>query len=369
MASTHPTIPVLDLSGTPAQMGAAHGESQRDRIRAYADRFIGWLLSASPLRLTETELWARWSPQVAVNQREAPELVEEMRGIARGAGVPFERIFLLNSLLDLGGFRYLELGMAFAGCTTFGVTAEAGTGRTLIGQTYDMPEFHQDYLTLLRLKPAGEQNLPAQLVFTFAGIVGAAGLNEAGLAVNINYLSPRDVGQGRLHSVVVRQVLASPQLADALTPVVVPPRAGGAHFLIGDRDGNVLSIETTGKRFVVAYPEGNAIGHTNHYLSSELKEIEYIRAGSIGGSLARYTALRRFLREQGNELTMASLMELTRNHTAYPRSICAHGASFESPGSRNRTVAAMVQIPADGVMHITNGCACEGSYHAVTLGS
>ena len=30
MASTHPSIPVLDLAGTPGQVGAAHGGSQRD---------------------------------------------------------------------------------------------------------------------------------------------------------------------------------------------------------------------------------------------------------------------------------------------------------------------------------------------------
>jgi isopenicillin-N N-acyltransferase-like protein len=220
VASTHPSIPVLDLAGTPAQIGAAHGEAQRDRIREHADRFLGWLLSTAAVRLTEQQLWDRWVPQVAVNRREAPDLVEEMHGISRGAGVPFERIFLLNSLLDLNSLRYLRLATAFdAGCSTFAVTAEAGTGRTLIGQTYDMPAFHQDYLTLLRLRPAVG---PRQLVFTFAGIVGAAGLNEAGLAVNINYLSPLDVGLGRLHSVVVRQILGSPQLADALTYRLAP---------------------------------------------------------------------------------------------------------------------------------------------------
>jgi isopenicillin-N N-acyltransferase-like protein len=365
MASPHPSIPVLDLAGTPAHLGAAHGEAQRERIREYTERFTNWVLSSSSLKLSEAELWARWAPQVAVNQREAPDLIEEMRGIARGAGVPFERIFLLNSLLDLGSFRYFDLAQAFAGCSTFAVVSEPGTGKTLVGQTYDMPEFHQDYLALLRLKPAQG---PRQLVFTFAGIVGAAGLNEEGIAVNINYLSPRDVGLGRLHSIVVRQVLASSQLADALTPVAVPPRAGGAHFLIADRDGNVVSIETTSRRFSVAYPEGNAIGHTNHYLASELKEIEYIRGGSIGSSLARYTALRRFFQERGDNLTTAALMELTRNHTAYPRSICTHGASFEPAGGRTRTVAALVQVPGDGVMHVTCGCACESSYHAVTLG-
>src|SRR5262249_48241769 len=182
--------------------------------------------------------------------------------------------------------------------------------------------FHRDSLPLLRLTPAAG---PRQLVFTFAGIVGAAGLNEAGIALNINFLSPLDVGLGRLHSVVVRQVLASPQLADALTHPVMPPRAGGAHLLVADRDGNVVSVEKTARRLAVAYPQGAAIGHTNHYLAAELRDVEYLRAGSIGGSLARYAALRRFLQERGDRLTLDALMELTRNHTSYPRSICAHG--------------------------------------------
>ena len=60
----------------------------------------------------------------------------------------------------------------------------------------------------------------------------------------------------------IRQILASSQLADALTPAALPPRAGGAHFLIADREGNVVSLETTAARFVAVYPEGNAIGIT-----------------------------------------------------------------------------------------------------------
>lgn len=364
MANEHPDIPVLELAGTPAQIGAAHGEAQRERIREYADRFLSWVLKSSAVSLTEETLWAKWAPQVAVNQAEAPALVEEMRGISRGAAVPFERIFLLNSLLDLGGFRYLDLAHNFAGCSTFAVIAEAGTGKTLVGQTYDMPEFHENYLTLLRLKPAQG---PRQLVFTFAGIVGAAGQNEAGIGVNINYLSPRDVGLGRLHSVIVRQILAATQLADALTPPVTAHRAGGAHFMIADREGDVISIETTARRHAVFYSEGNAIGHTNHYISEWLKEVEYIRPGSIGSSLARYTALRRYLREHGDKLTAESLKDLTRNHTSYPRSICAHGATFEPEGGRTRTVSAMVQVLADQAIHITKGCPCEGAFHSVAL--
>jgi isopenicillin-N N-acyltransferase-like protein len=365
MSRESSSIPVLDLHGTPAQLGAAHGESLRERIREYADRYLGWLLRTAAVTLTEEALWSRWASQVAANERDAPALVEEMRGIARGSGVPFERIFLLNSLLDLGSFRYLGLAQNYPGCSTFGVVREAGTGRTLLGQTYDMAELHEDYVTVLRLRPTQG---PRQLVFTFAGIVGAAGLNEDGLGVNINYLSPTDVGLGRLHSVVVRQILNGRQLADALTPAVVPPRAGGAHFLIGDADGNLVSLETTARRHWAFYPDGNAIGHTNHYLAAWLKELEYIRPPSIGGSLARYTALRRFLNDEGEQLTFAKLQDLTRNHTSYPRSICAHGAESEPAGGRTRTVSAMIEVLAERTLYLTQGCACENEFQEVRLG-
>src|SRR6266852_585372 len=135
MTHHHSQIPVLELSGTPAQIGAAHGEAQRERIREYVDHFLGWLLRNAALPLTEATLWSSWAPQVAANQREAPALLEEMHGIARGAAVPFERIFLLNSLLDLNSLRYLDMARNFGGCSTFAVASEPGTGRTLLGQT------------------------------------------------------------------------------------------------------------------------------------------------------------------------------------------------------------------------------------------
>lgn len=360
-----PKLPVIDLTGTPSQIGAAHGEALRPLIRQYCDDFIGFILKQSVLSLSEESLWAKWAPQVAVNQREAPALIEEMQGIARGAGVPFERIFLLNSLLDLNCLRYFDMAGAFAGCTTFAVVKEAGTGRTLIGQTYDMPELHQPYTAVLRLKP---NQGPRQLCFTFAGIVGCAGLNEHGLALNINYLSAQDCQLGRLHSISVRQTLGCAQLADALAVPVGGPRAGGAHYLIGDEHGNLVSIETTALRHDLFYPDGNAIGHTNHYLSAWLKEVEYIRRASIGSSLARYTALRRYLKDKGESLTVDGLKELTRNHTSYPRSICAHGADYEAKGTKGRTVSAMIAVPAERLMHITNGCACENEYQVVKLG-
>ena len=361
---SEPDFPILDVSGTPDQIGAAHGEAQRERIREYTERFLEWLLTGSKVSLTEESLWARWAPQLAVNERLAPDLVTEMRAIARGAAVPFERVFLLNSQLDIMCFFYQEPARIFEGCSTFAVRSDAQTGKTLLGQTYDMPEFLEEYVLLLRINPAAG---PRQLVFTFAGIVGANGFNDAGLGVCINYLSPLDCGPGRLHSIIIRQILAAPNFADALRPPVIAPRAGGAHYLLADSEGNVISIETTGKHHQVVLPQENAIGHTNHYLSAELRDQEFIREHSIGSSLARYATLCRYFRERGDRVNLESLRELTRNHTSHPRSICAHRSQSELAGNRTKTVAAMVNVLADRTMFVTRGCPCEGSYRSIHL--
>lgn len=368
MANQHPDIPVLDVSGSSAELGAAHGEAQRERIHATVDRYVDWICSGSALAITEEELWSKWAPQLAFNEQVAPDIVEEMRSIARGANLPFKRIFLLNSMLDLVSFRYLPMAQNF-GCTTFASVKAPGGGGTLIGQTYDMPKLLEESLLLLRLQPASG---PRQLVFTFAGIVGCCGFNDAGIGLTINYLSPLDLGVGRLHSINIRQILAAENLSDALNSPAVPPRAGGTHFLVADRDGTVVSMETTGQRFETFVPDGLSIGHTNHYLSGYLKETEFVRDGSIGSSLARYAALRRFIADQP-ELDLESLKELTRNHTSFPRSICAHPRQDDPAGDDSGagfvacTLAAIIHDLDAQTMHITNGCACENDYHAVKL--
>ena len=100
--------------------------------------------------------------------------------------------------------------------------------------------------------------------------------------------------------------------------------------------------------------------------------MEHVRDGSIGSSLGRYAALRRYLGEHP-ELDLESLKELTRNHTSFPRSICAHPTTTDRPqdppGSSfvACTLAAIIHDLDGQTMHITNGCACENSYHPVVL--
>jgi isopenicillin-N N-acyltransferase-like protein len=357
-----PPMQVLGLEGSPTQIGEAHGEALRDAIRAHVERQLDRLLTGTVMRLDEPGLWALWASRLTANEAAAPELIEEMRGIARGAGVPFERIFLLNSLLDVENLRHPGCAAPLMGCTTFALPEEAGTGAPIIGQTYDLEYFRQEYGFVARLPPRGG---PRQLLFTLAGMVGCSGLNEAGIGVVINYLSPRDLQPGKLHAVIVRQALGSRNLADALTAPMAGARSGGSHYLVADDAGNVVGVETTATCHALFYADGRPYGHTNHYLAPELKSLEVIRPQSIGSSIARYAALRRYL--QRPDLDRAALKTMTRSHDSFPRSICAHGQAHEPDDLKGRTIAAMIFSLQERTMEICRGCACEGEYQNVML--
>ncbi|MBT4868251.1 MAG: acyl-CoA--6-aminopenicillanic acid acyl-transferase, partial [Planctomycetaceae bacterium] len=206
---------------------------------------------------------------------------------------------------------------------------------------------------------------PRQLLYTLAGMIGAAGLNEEGIGININYLSSNDCQAGKLHAVIVRQALSGRNLADAVKAATVGPRAGGSHYLLSDDTGNVVSVETSATRFALAYADGKPFGHTNHYSSDWMQPVSVVRPSAVGSSIARYTALRRFLLQ--DNLTGESLKAMTRSHVSYPRSICAHGSPDEPEESRGATVAAMVQSLSERTMEICDGCPCEGEYVRLEL--
>jgi isopenicillin-N N-acyltransferase-like protein len=355
-------VPLVELRGTPAEIGAAHGELLRDLVREHAERNLEWILSASALRLDEAGLWRLWAPVVTANEAEAPELVEEMRGIARGSGVSFEHIFLLNSLLDVSNLRWPESLGSLVGCTTFALPNDPETGRAFIGQTYDLAAFRQRFNVLLKISPSEG---PQQLVYSMAGMIGAAGLNEDGMGIVINYLSANDCRPGKLHAVIVRKALAGRNLADAVTAPTTGKRAGGSHYLISDAEGYLVSVETTATKFALAYADGKPFGHTNHYLTGRLEDSHTIRPSALGSSIARYTTLRRLLQQE--PVTEATLHEIAGCHVSYPRSICAHGSPSEPADLRGLTVASVIMSLSERTMQYCDGCPCSSEFEKVEL--
>jgi hypothetical protein len=125
------------------------------------------------------------------------------------------------------------------------------------------------FQTVLRIKD-DETGLES-LVFTYAGLVAAFGLNSAGVGVCLNSMPIlQSAPEGLPVAFVVRGILESPTCDDALRFVSSVEHASPQNYLIGGR-GELADLECSAAD-VVAYQlddEGRLLYHTNHPLEND----------------------------------------------------------------------------------------------------
>ena len=211
---------------------------------------------------------------VAAAERSTPAALDELRGIAEGACVPFDSI-LEHNLADER--------RVFAGagrCSSVGLTCDANR-LPVSGQTMDTPAWFAR--TRVAVRSVETETGLTTLAFTIAGIPALCGVNSAGVSVWCNALyqlpsSPHGVPV----SCIVRHLLSSPSLAASKESILALPHASGQHYLLGGPEG-LSSLECSAGSVTELPFRGDAVWHTNHPLASR------DRAGGAEGesSLAR----------------------------------------------------------------------------------
>lgn len=363
-------IPVVELSGTPFEIGQKHGATLKSLIVEFVESVTSvHQMNNGYLSVEKDSLEIFCKKNLGFLEKFSPDLVEEMRGIAAGAGVTFEEILYLNSFLELEDLRAPGVGAkvlpdSLWGCTTFNVTRDAGEGGTAyIGQTYDMEKYYEKFLCLFRIKP---ENGPEQLVISFAGILGLVGMNSAGVGGVINKITATDARPGVIYPFIMRKALGSERIGDALGAAIFSPRAGGINYQFAG-DGVAFCAETSATNYQLLEVD-RAIAHTNHFVGCDMRRFETPNWLSHGGSMVRKQVADKFLRDNLGKLNPEKLKELTKDHTNYPRSICAHGFEGEDERTAFHTVFAVIMDPEAGWMELCPGNPCEKEYERHALG-
>jgi isopenicillin-N N-acyltransferase-like protein len=244
-----------------------------------------------------------------------PQYVEELEGLAEGAGLPCDELFA-------GLCEELWEKAIWGGCTDMAARGRATVdGSTLLAHTNDLdPEAEED-LVILRVQAGNE---PPFLAVSVGGLGWSAGFNAAGVAVAGNELSSWDVRPGVPRQLAVRAILGARRLGEAMEACLLPQRASSYNNVIADTWGEVYSMEGSATDCQPLYMEGDLLAHTNHYLSPSMRWFEADRA-DIGGSVIRYHRALRLLRENAGQLSPERFMALLADHANYPDSICKHG--------------------------------------------
>lgn len=360
-------FPFIEISGSPQERGLTIGESFRNEINEIIANFSeAILLHCQGRKQTITRYWWReWAlrslPYITAY---SPDLVEEIKAIAQASNVVLEDILCLNAFLDIWDWVTPDIfrgryGRAY-GCTTFGISGLANLQGPIIGQNFDLEALFQKGALLLQIDD-GDDN--QSLVFTIAGIVGCAGMNNKGLAVVINNLTARDAQAGVPYPFIIRRMLSSANLGEAIDSIVGAQRTSGMNYLLANKCGSVISLETSAVNYVVTNSHKDPICHANHFLHHRLIPQEARSIVDRGHSIYRQYRMEYLLNAVDN-YGQQNLFEVLNDHENHPIGICRHDEPEDTCG---KTIASMVFLPKQQNAFLAYGNPCESEFKEFEL--
>jgi isopenicillin-N N-acyltransferase-like protein len=348
--------PLFTARGGHRELGREHGEQARSRVRGFLD-YLG-----QTLRLARTEVETRALRFLPLFERHCPHLLDEVRGLAEGAGVPLAEALAVQVRGELGP-------VSAEACTTFVVSGRGTvTGRVLIGQNSDMDPEIGEFGYVLRLEPEGK---PTLLMWTFGGMLGYHGLNAAGVAHFANALGGGPAWRfGLPHYPVKRLMLEQHTVDEVLGVLRQVPVCSSGNYVLCDGHGCIADVELTAEGFALLPGEGEGfLAHTNHFLCGPCAG-PASDAASVPDSFPRLRRMRELLRSRFGRLTVEDLKRFLADHAGEPTSICRHpheGPDHPSVSARGRTVASLIAEPAAGRLHVARGNPCGAAYTSYGL--
>jgi len=348
-----PQVPLFEIRGSPRTMGRMLGEQAGDLIRDMLYTYRSFMQQASGFSWAEAVREShKYLPYA---QAAYPQYVEEIVGIAEGAGVSFQDAWLLNC------YEGVAEDQKLMACTSIAANDDVtADGHVYLGHNEDWIGGDSQHVYLVRATP---DDGPAFLSVSYGPMLCNLGFNAAGIAVGINSVYPTDVRVGVPQVVLSRAVLAAERLSDALRACLHDRRASGYNHLLADRSGEIFSVESSATRHDVLYAHEGWLAHTNHYLSERLQAIEqrFVYASSTV-RLRRAERLLRRLRRQAGALSLEGLQTILRDHVSYPDSICKHEVMTDAPHDRSRTLISMIMDLTELTMWVAPGPPCCGEY-------
>jgi isopenicillin-N N-acyltransferase like protein len=308
----HEPVPVISVGGPPRERGRQHGELLRGRIGLAVDRYMERFRHFASLTRSEAHEEARrYMP--AIEGYDA-EILDEIRGVADGCELPFEDILAINcrSELMFGAARIME-------CSSFAlqptVTAD---GHTYVGQNWD---WAPDIVETLAIVVIDQPPKPTVFLLDEAGIVGRMGFNSAGVGLCTNTLIA-DQGRpdGVPYNALLRGVLNTTRIADAIGALIRPSRAICSNYVIGDAGGQAIDVELAPDQFDYIAPVDGIVTHGNHFAGPRIR----VRDRSVEkwpDSLYRECRLRERLAAHAPTITVDHMTEALKDTFGHPDAI------------------------------------------------
>jgi isopenicillin-N N-acyltransferase-like protein len=348
----HAPIPLIELAGTHRQIGRQIGEEMRDVIARALARYDVRFPVLGGMSFAEAVEAAR--PYLRPAEEYLPRAVDMLRGIAEGAGAPFEQLFALNCSEETTCAADWVWPPGDGHCTSFAFRAG---GRTVAGHNEDWYPDDIEALVVRRVRVRGGTGYISVGPAYYLPITG---VTAHGFTTAANTVYFRDERVGVPNNVVLAGVLETAGLDEAASLIAGAPRARGSNHLLADETGRILDVETSATR--LARLDGGArFAHTNHYVSAELSPGDASRSEGSPKRLARaYALLAAGLDAGADPIELAT--SVLRDHADAPDSTCAHWNDADPAQDQSVTTVSMVWEPAERRARVAAGPPCEHDY-------
>lgn len=373
--------PYFDVRGSYREIGRQVGEGARDRVTASVAYYQEIYEGLAGMTLAEGTLQAQ-AAYLTPARAFSPELLEQLEGLAEGAGVPFADLFLLNCGEEFTCPPELEAAdNAVAGGDAAGAGSDAASaagsaprehctslaimtgGRHIAAHNEDWYVGDAENMVLVRATlPGGRRYLS----LTCAAYLPFTGITSSGTACSANTVYATDYrSSGVPNQFIVASLLLCPDLESAKARITRAERGRGSNHLLADAGGRIWNMETSATAW--AMTEGDDFyAHTNHYVAPEMHRYE---GSPWQGSRKRLARARELL--QAGILAGADPVKLAtevlRDHANDVSSICGHPDPSEPEAERTLTTASMVWDLDERLAHVCAGPPCENERRSFSL--
>lgn len=350
---------VVHVKGNHREIGQQIGEDRREQIRHSVQNARDLIQGTySYLELTWEGAMMQARKYMPFAEEAYPQYVDEIRGMAEGAGINYGDLTVLNAM-EAVTMDALHLTK----CTSFAVNGDrTADGHILMAHNEDWLPEDEDDVYLVHATPEKE---PPFLAMTYGGLIPNIGFNAYGIAQACDSVYPNDSRIGLPRLLVSRAVLAARTPGNAIRSTLVPRRAAGYNHLIAHESGELYSVEVSARNFSILYAHDNYIVHTNHYLTGKMQAVES-EPDELIATRVRYFRVERLLKKNSLH-TIHTLQSIQRDHVNHPSSVCNHADTLADPLAREKTINAMVIDLTARAMHIAWGNPCTSQYHTFYL--
>ncbi|MGD9496237.1 MAG: C45 family autoproteolytic acyltransferase/hydrolase [Armatimonadota bacterium] len=338
----------VEAAGTPYEIGRQLGEQTRLAIANSLD-----MLAARFRHWDDAQFRRARERYMSYTERRVPELIEEAQGIADGAGVQFQWIYLTNF--------YASMRFGLEGCSNL-IFTDSADG-PLLARTCDLPKAEGKHAGLALVRP--EDGMAVLASYWPGTTWRGSGINEAGLAVGGSSCSaavPMPAESMNPHALPTWVLARAESVADAITMLAsVDALPWGANHALVDAGGDAAIVEKAGAYQAIRRPEGGRLWCTNHALTAELAQFAIDDPKRQAESSARFDAIAR-LSAQGEP--GVALARSVLAYTGKPGALSRYG---DDDPLGSETEWAFIARPGAGQLEVCFSHPDRDPWHAFGL--